>query len=62
MGLAGPSSPPAFRWVVLGAYVLVGLVPQALWITFSGVLSLSAQSYHTSTDNIGLLSAVYPFV
>lgn len=62
MGLAGPSSPPAFRWVVLGAYVLVGLVPQALWITFSGVLSLSAQSYHTSTDNIGLLSAVYPIV
>ena len=62
MGVAGPPAPSRFRWVVLGAYVLIGIVPQALWITFAGVLSLSAQAYHTSTDNIGLLSAVYPIV
>lgn len=62
MGVAAPSAPPRFRWVVLCAYILVGIVPQALWITFSGVLTLSAQTYHTSTDNIGLLSAVYPIV
>jgi predicted MFS family arabinose efflux permease len=62
MGVAASPAPSRFRWVVLGAYVLVGIVPQALWITFAGVLSLSAQTYHTSTDNIGLLSAVYPIV
>jgi len=62
MGVAGSPAPSRYRWVVLGAYILVGIVPQALWITFAGVLSLSAQTYHTSTDNIGLLSAVYPIV
>jgi len=62
MDVTAPRPPERYRWVVLAAYLLVGIVPQALWITFSGVLSLTAQTYHTTTDNIGLLSAIYPIV
>lgn len=54
--------PPRYRWVVLGAYMLTGIVSQLLWITFAPVDSTAAGIYGVSTDTISLLSATYLLV
>ncbi len=51
--------PAGYRWVVLGAYMLTGIVSQLLWITFAPVDSIAAGVYGVSRDTIGLLSLVY---
>ncbi len=51
--------PARYRWVVLGAYMLTGIVSQLLWITFAPVDSVAARIYGVSKDTIGLLSLVY---
>lgn len=51
--------PARYRWVVLGAYMLTGIVSQLLWITFAPVDSVAAGIYGVSKDTIGLLSLVY---
>ncbi|HYM38652.1 MAG TPA: MFS transporter [Thermoplasmata archaeon] len=54
--------PPAYRWVVLAAYMLTGIVSQLLWISFAPVDSVAAGVYGVSRDTIGLLSLVYLLV
>lgn len=51
--------PARYRWVVLGVYMLTGIVSQLLWITFAPVDSIAASMYGVSRDTIGLLSLVY---
>lgn len=51
--------PSGYRWVVLGAYMLTGIVSQLLWITFAPVDSIAAGVYQVSRDTIPLLSLVY---
>ena len=62
MGVTENERTPRYRWVVLGAYMLTGIVSQLLWITFAPVDSTAARIYGVSTDTIGLLSATYLLV
>ena len=57
--MSAEAPPAAYRWVVLGAYMLTGIVSQLLWITFAPVDSIAAGVYGVSRDTIGLLSLVY---
>ena len=52
----------AYRWVVLCAFVLVGLMTQVLWISFAPITSAAAKYYRTTDMNIGLLSMVFMVV
>ena len=51
-----------YRWLVLGAFVLVGLMTQVLWITFAPITSAAAVFYGKSDLMIGLLSMVFMIV
>ena len=51
---------PSFRWAVLGAYMLTGIVSQLIWITFAPILPIASSVYNVSEADIGLLSAVFP--
>ncbi len=57
--MSADERPAGYRWVVLGAYMLTGIVSQLLWITFAPVDSIAAGVYGVSRDTIGLLSLVY---
>jgi predicted MFS family arabinose efflux permease len=68
-GPAGPSPPAAGassrRWGVLGAFMLVSIVAQMLWITFSAPLTdCSVATFCPSSSSAGffaeLLAATYP--
>jgi len=52
----------AYRWIVLLAFILIAGMTQVLWITFAPITSLSAQHFHTSNLNIGLLSMSFMIV
>ncbi|MHB8054308.1 MAG: MFS transporter [Candidatus Aminicenantales bacterium] len=45
-----------YRWVVLGAFVMVAGMCQVLWITFAPITGAAAAFYKTSDLMIGLLS------
>jgi len=50
------------RWLVLGAFVLIALMTQVLWITFAPITSAAARFYQTSELSIGLLSMSFMVV
>jgi cyanate permease len=54
--------PSAYRWVVLAAFMVVGAVNQALWITFAPITSDAMRFYGASDIAIGLLSMVFMIV
>jgi|Deesub1362A_J573_1020465.scaffolds.fasta_scaffold00130_50 predicted MFS family arabinose efflux permease len=49
-----------YRWVVLFAYFLTGVLSQIVWITFSPILPIVKNVYGVSEAEVGLLSAVFP--
>jgi len=51
-----------YRWVVLAAFAVIGVMNQVLWITFAPITSAAAAFYHTSDLMIGLLSMVFMVV
>jgi cyanate permease len=51
-----------YRWVVLAAFAVMGVLNQMLWITFAPITSAAAAFYHTSDLMIGLLSMVFMVV
>src|SRR4030042_2155578 len=51
-----------YRWLVLLAFVLVGLMTQVLWITFAPITSAAAVFYGKSDLMIGLLSMIFLIV
>ncbi|HUJ74379.1 MAG TPA: MFS transporter, partial [bacterium] len=52
----------AYRWVVLGAFMLIGALNQALWITFAPITSDAMQFFGATDLAIGLLSMVFMIV
>ena len=48
-----------YRWVVLGAFMLVNLAVQVLWISYAPVTGEAAAFYGVSDLKIGLLSMVF---
>lgn len=51
-----------YRWAVLGAFMLVILCNQILWITFASITSSAASYYGVSDLSIGLLSMSFMVV
>jgi len=51
-----------YRWLVLLAFVIIGLMTQVLWITFAPITGAAARFYHTSDLMIGLLSMSFMIV
>jgi MFS family permease len=51
-----------YRWIVLAAFAVIGVMNQVLWITFAPITSAAAAFYHTSDLMIGLLSMVFMVV
>jgi MFS family permease len=51
-----------YRWAVLLAFMLIGLMTQVLWITFAPITGAAAQFYQTSDLMIGLLSMSFMIV
>ena len=51
-----------YRWVVLAAFAVMGVMNQVLWITFAPITSAAAAFYHVSDLMIGLLSRVFMIV
>ncbi|MBO8181233.1 MAG: MFS transporter [Archaeoglobus sp.] len=49
-----------YRWVVLFAYFLTGVLSQIVWITFSPILPIVESFYGVGESEVGLLSAVFP--
>jgi MFS family permease len=49
----------SYRWIVLAAFAVMGVMNQVLWITFAPITSAAAAFYHTSDLMIGLLSIVF---
>ncbi len=62
MNNVGTARAYAYRWIVLCAFVLVGLMTQVLWISFAPITSAAAKYYRTTDMNIGLLSMVFMVV
>jgi cyanate permease len=52
----------AYRWLVLGVFMLVSFVNQASWITFAPITGEAARHFGTSDLLIGLLSMVFMIV
>ena len=48
-----------YRWVILAAFMLIGGLNQALWITFAPITSDAMKFYATSDIAIGFLSIVF---
>ena len=51
-----------YRWVVLGAFILISGMCEVLWITFAPITGTAAAYYHTSDLMIGLLSMSFMVV
>ena len=51
-----------YRWVILGAFVLIAGMCQVLWITFAPITGTAAAFYKTSDLMIGLLSMSFMVV
>ena len=54
--------PSPYRWIVLGAFMLVMAAQQLTWITFAPVTRLAAGFYGQTEFTIGLLSMVFMIV
>jgi len=52
----------SYRWVVLGAYSLTGIVSQLVWINFAPILPIVVSLYGVGEGDVGLLSAVFPLI
>jgi MFS family permease len=52
----------SYRWIVLAAFAVMGVMNQVLWITFAPITSAAAAFYHTSDLMIGLLSMVFMII
>jgi len=52
----------SYRWIVLAAFAITGVMNQVLWITFAPITSAAAAFYHTSDLMIGLLSMAFMVV
>jgi len=51
-----------YRWAVLGSFMLVNLMIQALWIDYSAVATASAAFYGVSKDAIDLLGELFMII
>jgi MFS family permease len=51
-----------YRWAVLGTFMLVNLMIQALWIDFSPVLNIAASYYGVSESSIVLLGELFMII
>jgi MFS family permease len=51
-----------YRWVILGVFMFITALNQALWITFAPITSDAMKFYATSDIAIGLLSIVFMVV
>ena len=51
-----------YRWVILGVFMFITALNQALWITFAPITSDAMKFYATSDIAIGLLSMVFMVV
>jgi predicted MFS family arabinose efflux permease len=52
----------SYRWLVLLAFVLTGLLSQLIWITFAPILTVTVQAYGVSEADVGNLSLVFPLI
>lgn len=62
--MTAPSSPRplAYRWVVLGLFMLVAGLSQALWLNFAPLMTLVQAKYGVSEELAGTLVLVFPLV
>lgn len=51
-----------YRWVILGAFILISGMCEVLWITFAPITGTAAAFYHTSDLMIGMLSMSFMVV
>jgi MFS family permease len=51
-----------YRWAVLGSFMLVNLVMQALWIDFSPIMRLAASYYGVGEMAIGFLAMLFMII
>jgi predicted MFS family arabinose efflux permease len=51
-----------YRWVVLGVFLLVGGLTQAVWLNFAPLLTLVQERYSVSEAEAGLLILVFPLL
>src|SRR5574341_1789196 len=51
-----------YRWVMLGAFMLVNITMQILWICFAPVTGPAASYYHVTDFEIGLLAISFMIV
>ena len=49
----------AYRWVVLGSFMMANLAIQLLWISYAPVTGMAAAFYGVSDLKIGLLSMLF---
>jgi len=45
----------SYRWIVLLAYMLTGIISQIIWITFAPILPIVIDIFGVSEADIGLL-------
>jgi predicted MFS family arabinose efflux permease len=55
-------SEPSSRWLVIGAFALVGAATQLSWLSFAGVTTVAAEHYRVSETAIGWLAQVFPLL
>jgi predicted MFS family arabinose efflux permease len=53
---------PSYRWVVLLVFMFVALISQLLWLTFAPISSEIAALFHVTTNDVSLLSLVWPVI
>jgi predicted MFS family arabinose efflux permease len=52
----------SYRWVVLLVFMFVALISQLLWLTFAPISSEIAQLFNVTTNDVSLLSLVWPVI
>lgn len=52
----------AYRWVVLGVFMLVAGLSQALWLNYAPLLTLVQSKYGVSEGQAGVLLLVFPLI
>jgi len=52
----------SYRWVVLLVFMFVALISQLLWLTFAPISSEIAELFHVTTNDVSLLSLVWPVI
>ncbi len=59
---APAAAPSARRWLVLGVFMLVAGLSQALWLNFAPLLPTISADYHVDDATAGLLMLVFPLL